>query len=108
MKKNKMNFLKTLTFLFIFSLFSCSEDLYETESNNSNYKVSYVNSVAIQNNKELVKILRNEKIIKTNSLNKIVIDTVNNFSIDTDFVKFLQGPNFNSYTFTIMEQLFLR
>lgn len=104
MKKNKMKFLKTLTFLFILSLFSCSEDLYETESNKSNYKVSYVNSVAIQNNKELVKTLRNEKIIKTNSLNKIVIDTVNNFSIDTDFVKFLQGPNFNSYTFKIIEQ----
>lgn len=104
MKKNKMKFLKTLTFLFIFSLFSCSEDLYETESNKSNYRVSYVNSVAIQNNKELVKTLRDEKIIKTNSLNKIIIDTVNNFSIDTDFVKFLQGPNFNSYTFKIIEQ----
>lgn len=99
-----MKFIKTLTLLFVFSLFSCSEDLYETESNKSNYKVSYVNSVAIQNNQELVKTLRNEKIIKTNSLNKIVIDTVNNFSIDTDFVKFLQGPNFNSYTFKIIEQ----
>ena len=95
---------KLLIFGIAVLLASCSEDLYETESNKSNYKVSYVNSVAIEKNKELLKTLKEKKIIKTNSLNRIIIDTVNNFSIDTDFVKFLQGPNFNSYTFKVIEQ----
>lgn len=43
-----MKFLKILAFLFILSLFSCSEDLYETQSSNSEYRVKLVNSVAIE------------------------------------------------------------
>ncbi len=105
MKQKRKHILKKLLIFGIAVLLaSCSEDLYETESNKSNYKVSYVNSVAIQNNKGLIKTLKDKRIIKSNTLNRIIFDTINNFSIDTDFVKFMQGPNFNSYTFQIIEQ----
>ena len=58
MKQKRKHILKKLLIFGIAVLLvSCSEDLYETDNNKSNYKVSYVNSVAIQNNTELLKTL---------------------------------------------------
>lgn len=105
MKKIKMNFFKILMILFILSLFSCSEDLYENESKSSSkFKVEIVNSNALIKNKELMKSLSFNKVLKPSQFGRIVSDTINGLSIDTDNVKYLEGNNFNSYTFNILNQ----
>ena len=105
MKKIKMNFFKILMILFILSLFSCSEDLYENESKSSSkFKVEIVNSNALIKNKELMKSLSFNEVLKPSQFGRIVSDTINGLSIDTDNVKYLEGNNFNSYTFNILNQ----
>jgi hypothetical protein len=88
----------------VFALTSCSQDLFEEQIKTSKYKVNYVDSKELKKNARLIESLKKDKLIHTNSLGKIVNDTINKFSIDTDLVKYLQGENFDSYTFKILEE----
>lgn len=85
-------------------LFGCSEDLFDEQINNSKFKVNYVDSKGLKKNVELLKSLKKERLIDSNISGRIINDPINNFSIDTDFVKHLQGENFDSYTFNIIEK----
>lgn len=102
MKKN--NLTRLLIFGIIFMLFGCSEDLFDEQINNSKFKVNYVDSKGLKKNVELLKSLKKERLIDSNISGRIINDPINNFSIDTDFVKHLQGENFDSYTFNIIEK----
>ena len=102
MRKN--NLIGLLIFGIVFMLFGCSEDLFDEQINDSKFKVNYVDSKGLKKNVELLKSLKKERLIDSNISGRIINDTINNFSIDTDFVKHLQGENFDSYTFKIIEK----
>jgi hypothetical protein len=101
--KNK-NILNLFNFGIIFMLFSCEKNLYEDAIYKSGINVNYVNSIALKNNVELMKTLNIKKILKTNLEGRIINDSVNGFSIDTEMVKYLTSGNFHSYTFEVLEK----
>lgn len=103
MKKNIFN--KLLIFGTFCFLFGCSPDLYEEQIKESKFKVKFVNSEIYKKNKSLINTFReNKTLINLSNSNKIINDTINNISIDTELVKYMEGSAFNSYTFKILNQ----
>lgn len=109
MKKRLKQITKFMAICALIALYGCEKELYEDTIYQSKLKVSYVNSTALENNKLLMKKLNNSSYFKKNFAGRIITDTINGFSIDTEKVKFVQGDNFNSYTFEIIkpDQTFL-
>ncbi|CAM4358872.1 hypothetical protein [Flavobacterium terrigena] len=92
---------KLFIFGMIFVQFSCSEELYEEKINQTSYSVRYVNSEFYKKNKSLINTLEHNKI---NNISKIINDTINGITIDTDLVKYVESQENNSYTFMVLNQ----
>lgn len=104
MKKTKMIFFKTITFLFLFSLISCSEDLYEENTNSEKHSilVQRKNFEDLKKNKKLMKSIEKFTLKSSSSLQRQHYDSINNFFIDLDNVMFtLDSLQNQTYTFKI-------
>lgn len=84
-------------------LISCENKVYEEVLYKSQVKVSYVKSSFLESKPMLMEKIRNSKAFKKNSTGRIITDTVNGYSIDTDKVKYIQGENYESFTFEIIK-----
>ncbi|MCW1147044.1 hypothetical protein [Flavobacterium lacisediminis] len=104
--KHKLKKIIPFAFILIaFIIFSCSED-YEIHEHNHNHSKIKVKPISINNvitNQKAFEKLTNPKSrFKTNSSSdRIINDTINNFSIETDNGIFIEDGNYNSYTFKI-------
>lgn len=103
MKKINHFFFKTFSVVLFFMLMSCENSVYEEVLYKSKAKVSYVKSSFLESKPMLMKKIRNSKAFKKNSVGRIITDTVNGYSIDTDKVKYIQGENYDSFTFEIIK-----
>lgn len=85
---------------------SCEKDLYENSIQNDSreIKVKSISIEDVQSNKEALKKLTDPKsrfrANITNS-NKALNDTINNFTIETDYGLYIEVGNYNSFTFKI-------
>lgn len=107
MKQKIKNYLKFGILLFGVSLIltNCQkdDDFHSTNKNpntinKSNYKIKNINLKDLQRNKSVF-----QKVSKINfkTANKIVNDTINGFSIDTETGIYIENGNYHSYTFRI-------
>jgi hypothetical protein len=104
MKRKIKIILNLFNFGIIFMLLSCEKDLYEDAIYKSSFNVNLVNSIALKNNAELMKTLNTKKILKSNLEGRIINDSINGFTIETEKVKYLKSGNFHSYTFEVLEK----
>jgi uncharacterized membrane protein YgaE (UPF0421/DUF939 family) len=108
MKKNLS--LKTFLLMILGIIITSCVDDYELENNNiksintSNFKTSKItlkdvklNSIAYS---KLTKPKKDKSISKLN--HKIINDSINNFSIDTEIGTFIESDNYHSYTFKVI------
>jgi hypothetical protein len=108
MKKNLS--LKTFLLMILGIIITSCVDDYELENNNiksiktSNFKTSKItlkdvklNSIAYS---KLTKPKKDKSISKLN--HKIINDSINNFSIDTEIGTFIEANNYHSYTFKVV------
>lgn len=101
MKKN-LNKLFYLSFLLFALLFvACEKDLYENVNTTSKFNVKHVKFSEVETNVTLMKALKRQKLQPTTIAGKTVFDSIYNYSIDTDRVLYMEGEDFNSYTFLI-------
>lgn len=103
MTKNSKFLILASIIMLVFMFQSCEKDIYEEQIYQSKFKISYVNSIALDNNNLLMQKINKTTLFKKNSLNRIITDTVTGISIDTDKVKYIVGEDFNSYTFKIIK-----
>jgi len=103
MKKTFSFFLKIFSVGFFLMLISCENNVYEEALYKSKVKVSYVKSSFLESKPMLMEKIKNSKAFKKNSVGRIITDTVNGYSIDTDRVKYIKGGNYDSFTFEIIK-----
>lgn len=100
--KKSINFSLLLT-LFVF--FSCSEDneINYHNHNESRIKVKQITIQDLSTNQKVLEKLTNPKsrFEINSSTNRIINDSINNFSIDTDFGLYIEDGDYHSYTFKI-------
>ena len=102
-KLKKLSIISLLLSAFV--IFSCSED-YEVHDHNHNESKIKVKPITIQdvstNARALEKLTNPKSRFKTNSsMDRIINDTINNFSIDTDYGLYIEEGDYHSYTFKI-------
>ena len=102
-KLKKLSIVSCLLSAFV--IFSCSED-YEVHDHNHNESKIKVKSITIQdistNARALEKLTNPKSRFKTNSsMDRIINDTINNFSIETDYGLYIEEGDYHSYTFKI-------
>ena len=102
-KLKKLSIISLLLSAFV--IFSCSED-YEVHDHNHNESKIKVKPITIQdvstNARALEKLTNPKSRFKTNSsMDRIINDTINNFSIDTDYGLYIEDGDYHSYTFKI-------
>lgn len=105
MKHKLKKIIPSAFFLIAFIIFSCSED-YEIHDHNHNHSKIKVKPISINdvisNQKAFEKLTNPKSRFKTNSsFNRIINDTVNNFSIETENGIFIEDGDYHSYTFKI-------
>ena len=91
-KLKKLSIISLLLSAFV--IFSCSED-YEVHDHNHNESKIKVKPITIQdvstNARALEKLTNPKSRFKTNSsMDRIINDTINNFSIDTDYGLYIE------------------
>ena len=102
-KLKKLSIISLLLSAFV--IFSCSED-YEVHDHNHNESKIKVKPITIKdvstNARALEKLTNPKSRFKTNSsTDRIINDTINNFSIDTDYGLYIEDGDYHSYTFKI-------
>ena len=117
MKIRKLNFLKIgiLFFGITILLWNCEKEEIEKEVvKKSNYSVSKINFSDIKQNTQLIQKLekfskskKKEEINDTNTQNKDVYSSEYDFTINTDFINFVESRkgNYHSYTFPIEREI---
>lgn len=104
--KQKLKKLSIVSLLLsAFVIFSCSED-YEVHDHNHNESKIKVKPITIQDvstNARALEKLTNPKsrFNRNTSTDRIIIDSINNFSIDTDYGLYIEDGDYHSYTFKI-------
>jgi hypothetical protein len=108
MKQKLYRKLLLLSFLGLF-FYSCQyeEDVFIDNRHNhetSKYKISKITLDDVkQNPQALSKLINPKKDKSLSKLNhKIINDTINNFSIDTEIGTFIESENYHSYTFKVI------
>lgn len=117
MKTRKLNFLKIgiLFFGITILLWNCEKEEFEKEVvKKGNYSVSKINFSDIKQNTQLIQKLekfskkkKKEEINDTNTQNKDVYSSEYDFTINTDFINFVESRkgNYHSYTFPIEREI---
>lgn len=117
MKIRKLNFLKIgiLFFGITILLWNCEKEEFEKEVvKKGNYSVSKINFSDIKQNTQLIQKLekfskrkKKEEINDTNTQNKDVYSSEYDFTINTDFINFVESRkgNYHSYTFPIEREI---
>lgn len=101
-KNSKFRLLFPLTLLLLL-LFSCqTEEDVIIENDKNQYTFKKLSQKEIQQNKELnIKFDQIQKLKESNLRNKMVYDSLNNFSINTQEVIYIMKENFHSYTLPV-------
>lgn len=98
--------LKAFTFMFTISFISCEKDLYDDSIQNESREIT-IKHITLEdvksNKKALIKFTNPSSRFKTNTTasSKSLNDTINNFTIETDYGLYIEVGNYNSYTFKI-------
>lgn len=102
----KMKFLKTLTFLYLFSLFSCSEDFYENTINRNDIKVSHKKFENLLKDKKFSKVLT-EVIVNKNKISsnsRTIMEQQYGFNITNQPVNVIENDSITSYTLFVTRE----
>jgi hypothetical protein len=104
---NKLNkIIKLCCLLLIYMSYSCSED-YEVHHHNDYENKIKVTPITIQdvqkNSKAFEKLtIPKSRLNANSSINRIINDTINNFSVETNYGVYIETENYHSYTFKIL------
>lgn len=103
MKHKLKKIIPSAFILIAFIIFSCSEDYEIHEHNHSKFRIKPISiNDVISNQKAFEKLTNPKSRFKTNSTSdRIINDTVNNFSIETENGIFIEDGDYHSYTFKI-------
>lgn len=104
--KHTQKILKLLVLAMIFSLFSCSEDLYEVESNsNSGLTFKILTKEEIYKNQKLISKINEMESKNSQIQGKIVTDTIFNFTINTNSATYINNLDVETYTFEVLRAI---
>ena len=104
---NKLNkIIKLCCLLLIYMSYSCSED-YEVHHHNDYENKIKVTPITIQdvqkNSKAFEKLtIPKSRLNANSSINRIINDTINNFSVETNYGVYIETENYHSYTFKVL------
>lgn len=106
--KQKLS-IKFILILFVgIIITSCEYDIDDNSENHQHhkkneFKMSKITLDDVKQNPEALSKLTNTKKVKSLSKinHKIINDTINNFSIDTEIGTFIESDNYHSYTFKV-------
>ncbi|MEW5675534.1 hypothetical protein ABGT15_04415 [Flavobacterium enshiense] len=104
MKQQRLKLFGLCFVLSLFLFYSCSEDFDTHEHNQTKdeIRVKPISFIDIIDNQKVVEKLTNPKSrFKLNNNGRVINDTINNFTVDTNYGIFIAEGNYHSYTFKI-------